>query len=406
MKWNVNRRFKNGIPIINTKRFLGYTKDKKGGNLVIVPEEAKIVKMIFEMYIQGWGPEKIAKFLEEKGYKTGSGSNKWRITTVTSMLKNEKYAGDLLQQKTIITDYLTHKKIRNKNVAPTYLTENNHEAIISKEKFLLAKQIRLQKQQDKIGDNKDITKYSNRYPFTSMIVCSKCGRTLKRRHWNYGKPSQRVVHQCGNYLEGKGNCDAKAVSHDLIEGATLQMLNDVFIEKRNIIPAIRKIIKSNILVHEEENKIEILKTKIDEVQDMISNVIDMKAKKAITEDQYKSKYLTYTGQLNQYEKEIKVLEKLVLKNFNAKQRLELIDKVLSNKQSTALLEPNVMQTIIHKMIAVTPDELVFCILGEREISDDEFVKNRDKYINLESIMTGRYVSDKLNRHINYKVVVI
>ena len=50
-----------------------------------------------------------------------------------------------------------------------------------------------------------------------MIICSECGRTLKRRYWNYGKPSQRVMQQCGSYIEGKANCNAKASRQDLIE---------------------------------------------------------------------------------------------------------------------------------------------------------------------------------------------
>ena len=69
VKWNVQRRFREGVPIINHQRFLGYTKDKKGGNLVVVPEEAQIVKLIFNLYISGVGPAKIAKQLIEMGAK-------------------------------------------------------------------------------------------------------------------------------------------------------------------------------------------------------------------------------------------------------------------------------------------------------------------------------------------------
>ena len=76
VKWNVKRRFENGVPIVNHKRFLGYTKDKKGGNLIIVPEEAEIIKKVFELYINGWGPDKICRYMMDNGVLTGAGRKK------------------------------------------------------------------------------------------------------------------------------------------------------------------------------------------------------------------------------------------------------------------------------------------------------------------------------------------
>ena len=99
VKWNVQKRFNDGVPIVNTARFLGYTKDRKGGNLVVVPEEAKLVQTIFQMYVSGVGPQTIANHMESIGALTGAKASKWSISTVQSILKNEKYTGDLVQQK-------------------------------------------------------------------------------------------------------------------------------------------------------------------------------------------------------------------------------------------------------------------------------------------------------------------
>ncbi len=189
VKWSIKKKFKDGIPVINTKRFLGYTKDKKAGNLVLVPEEAEVVKTIFNLYISGVGPTAICKTMMSKGIKTGAGKELWRQSTLSSILTNEKYMGDMIQQKTICLDYLTHQRVKNKNHAPTYYTENSHEAIIDKETFLLAQRIRKERAEIKVGDDKNTSKYNKRYPLSSMIICSECGRTLKRRYWNYGKPS-------------------------------------------------------------------------------------------------------------------------------------------------------------------------------------------------------------------------
>jgi site-specific DNA recombinase len=173
VKWNVQRRFREGVPIVNHQRFLGYTKDKKGGNLIIEPNEAKLVKLIFNLYISGVGPSKIVKQLKGMGAKTGAGKTEWRISTITSILKNEKYMGDMLQQKTISVDYLNHVRVKNKDHAPTYYTENSHEAIIDKETFELAQRIRKDRAKVRVGQDKNLAKYTNTYPLSAMIVCKK-----------------------------------------------------------------------------------------------------------------------------------------------------------------------------------------------------------------------------------------
>lgn len=131
VNWNVQARMKNGVPIVNTTTFLGYAKDKDG-RLVIVPEEAKIIKEIFELYTSMVGPCEIARILESKGYKTGRGKTHWNLSLIQSILKNEKYKGDLLQQKTYTVDFLTHKRSKNRGEKPQFLIKNNHDAIVSR----------------------------------------------------------------------------------------------------------------------------------------------------------------------------------------------------------------------------------------------------------------------------------
>lgn len=90
---------------------MGYTKNEDG-DLVIVPEEAKIVKLIFRLYLEGYSTGKIAKHLEEQGIKTATGQDKWHSTVIDKMLRNEKYMGDALLQKTYTVDFMTKRKSR------------------------------------------------------------------------------------------------------------------------------------------------------------------------------------------------------------------------------------------------------------------------------------------------------
>lgn len=93
-RWSVIRRFEKGKVIVNHNKFMGYTKNENG-ELIIVPEEAEVVKMVFQLYLEGYSGQKIGEHLERIGIKTVTGKTKWQAT-VMKMLRNEKYMGDAL----------------------------------------------------------------------------------------------------------------------------------------------------------------------------------------------------------------------------------------------------------------------------------------------------------------------
>lgn len=112
-------RYQQGKVIVNHKRFLGYDKDDDG-NLVVNKKEAEVVKRIFREYLEGYTFHEIAEGLTKDGIKTGAGNDHWFPSTLNKILRNEKYMGDALLQKTITTDFLTKKRVFNKGIAPQY----------------------------------------------------------------------------------------------------------------------------------------------------------------------------------------------------------------------------------------------------------------------------------------------
>ena len=134
IKFGIQNRMRSGRTILNHRQFLGYTKGPDGV-LQIVPEEAEIVRKIFELYIQGNGVRKIKKYLEAHGIKTVTGKTEWSTSTIDRMLSNEKYVGQVLMQKTYTPDFLTGKQVKNTGQKEMYLVENAHEPIIDQETF-------------------------------------------------------------------------------------------------------------------------------------------------------------------------------------------------------------------------------------------------------------------------------
>ena len=134
VKFGMRRRMESGRTLLNHTQFLGYIKGPDG-ELKIVPEEAEIVRKIFELYVQGNGVRKIKKYLEEHGIKTVTGKTEWSTSTIDRMLSNEKYIGRVLMQKTYTPDFLTGRQVKNQGKLAMYLVDDAHEPIIARETF-------------------------------------------------------------------------------------------------------------------------------------------------------------------------------------------------------------------------------------------------------------------------------
>ncbi len=135
-KMGFHYRFQQGKVMVNARNFLGYDKDEEW-HLVINPAEAEIVKRIFREYLEGASCMKIAIGLERDGICTARGNPRWHDSTVRKILENEKYMGDALLQKTCTVDFLNKKRVKNTGMQPQYYVEDDHEAIIPKEIFLI-----------------------------------------------------------------------------------------------------------------------------------------------------------------------------------------------------------------------------------------------------------------------------
>ena len=132
VKLDLQFRYQNGQVQVNHNRFLGYTKDAEG-HLVIDPAQAEAVKRIYREYLEGYSMDKIAADLERDGILTGAGKTKWHTSTINKILRNEKYIGDALLQKTYTTDFLNKTRVKNNGIVPQYYVENDHEAIIPRD---------------------------------------------------------------------------------------------------------------------------------------------------------------------------------------------------------------------------------------------------------------------------------
>lgn len=235
-RWGVTRRFENGIVQVNHKKFLGYTKDEDG-NLVVVPEEAVIVKRIFREYLEGKSIINIARGLDADGILTVTGLDHWHPGTIDKMLSNEKFCGDARMQKTYTVDFLTKKKVKNDGYVRQYYVEDNHEAIIPKELFHQVQEEKLRRAslhkaavtRKKNKEEKEKSKYSSKYILTDLMVCAECGHAYRRQIWSkYGDKSG--VWRCEDRLKQgkKSRCQhSPTLKEEQLHDAIMTAINSV-----------------------------------------------------------------------------------------------------------------------------------------------------------------------------------
>ena len=213
-KWGVKCRFEDTTFIISTPPY-GYKNTD--GKMTVVPEEANVVKEIFSMSVNGLGCGLIARELNKKGLRTRKGKP-WGISSIENILKNEKYTGDAIFQKTFTDE--SFNRHENRGEENMYLVKNHHEAIITHEQFEMASQAMDRRRGEK-GIAIDDDTYQNRYIFSRKIKCGECGEVFKRRiHHN----PDYIAWTCKGHLKDKEHCNMKFVREEELKEAFIRMM--------------------------------------------------------------------------------------------------------------------------------------------------------------------------------------
>lgn len=292
-------RFQEGKVRVNHSWFLGYTKDENG-DLVIVPEQAKIVKRIYREFLQGKSAYSIIKGLEKAGIKNGAGHIKWWDTNIYQILRNEKYMGDALLQKSYTIDFLSKKRVRNDGYVQKYYVENSHEGIVTKDEFA-AVQAELARRSSLRGYSKTgKSEYSSKLPFSGKLYCSNCGAKLNRSMWGTGKYKKPVWICVNHKMNGESACSQKAVMERDLEKAFVRAMNQVIGGKETFM----KKLFDNIYKGLDEIEHEFTKEQIDErlaqLQQDLMSLVRLNAKTGLDTREYDNEYGQLAAEIERF----------------------------------------------------------------------------------------------------------
>ena len=285
VKMGIQYRYQQGKVQVNHNRFLGYTKDAEG-NLIIDPEQAETVKRIYREYLEGSSMDKIAAGLEADGLLTGAGGKRWHTSTINKILQNEKYMGDALLQKTITTDFLTKTRIKNNGSAPQYYVENDHEAIIPKDIFLLVQEELVRRRGIKKDHNGRACSYTSNHIFSKMVICGNCEDFFRRIHWN-NHGCKSIVWRCSSRLDRSRStipCTARTVNEEEFKSIVIRAINEVFASKKDYLKVLQNHIAQVVKESAAISEIEIDKHLLELQKELINKANNKEEYNSIAEE--------------------------------------------------------------------------------------------------------------------------
>lgn len=334
--WAYRKRFEDGKVLMQYKSMLGYRKGADG-EPEIVPEEAKIVTRIFDMFLSGQTVRAISEQLRSEKINIPGKNFSFSHVMVYNILRNEKYCGDSILQKTITVDCISKTRRDNMGEAPMYYVQNSHPAIISRETYHMTQaEIARRKTLAPASEKKAVTvagKYS-KYALSEVLVCGECGSRYRRVTWTSG--GKRVVWRCSNRLEnGKKYCKMSlTVKEESLHAAIVRAINKFNSQDHAAYLALMKATIGEALgIQAETAEIDELKRRIDALNQKMVSIIQKAARDGEDIEEHESEFKEMAESIALFKQRISVLEQAKSTDAEMSERMAKIQEIIDERQA-------------------------------------------------------------------------
>ena len=341
--------------LIGFNRCYGYRNEND--KLVIVDEEAEVVKFIFDKYCDGHGANGIAKMLTEQGIKSPKGNNKWNDSTIRGILRNEKYKGDVLQGKTYTADPLSHKRYKNLGEADQFYVSEHHEPIISPEKFDMVQEI-LKERCGARANGRRIGNVGRKFAFSSRIRCGFCGNCFTRRTV-VGKDREKIPSwSCISFAKnGKENCtDSKTIREEMIKEAFVDSYKLLSSNTNFEAEEFLNLMQDTMNENSRQDELEKFKKEFVDIKSKKSKLIDLMVEDKISENDYNEKVEKYNRKLEILENKIEQLKLLAEDKKSISDGLRKVKELLASKDIMEGFDQEIFNAIVDYVIVGGYDE--------------------------------------------------
>ena len=349
----------------------GYKKDADG-KFCIVPEQAEVVREIYERYKDGASLRNLKDWLEGNQIKTVLGTADWSISVIKGILTNEKYCGDVLLQKTFCTDVISKKIVKNVGQMAQYYMPDHHEAIVSREQYNAVKAEMARRSALRSPSKEAVTGrscYTSKYALSDRLFCGECGTLYRRRTRNV---NGNVYHEwrCISRLEyGRKYCHESPTLREIpLQNAILAAINSAMSEKAALVDRIKNVVSLELLPVQGQTMsladIERRLTQLDEqFQQLLAEAIDADDKEACNAQ--------FTEILTEQTALKKQKETILQSSTDADHvctRMKQAEQAIENTAQTITeWNENAVRQIVERVTVLSADEVLVRIKGGAEI---------------------------------------
>lgn len=371
--WGREQSAKNGNVSFQYKNFLGYRKGEDG-NPEIDPEEAEIIKMIYDRFLAGDSFIEICKSLEEQGIPSPGGKATWQRSTIQSILSNEKYKGDAIINKTYIDNCISKKVKVNHGERPKYYVENNHPAIIDAGTFGRVQEELARRSGKKkvkqVGTKTEQGKYSSKYALTELLVCGECGTPYRRCTWT-ARGQKKIVWRCINRLDyGTKYCHhSPSIEESVLQEAIMKAIMQTAKQNVEVLKTLKLHIGMGLDAEETEDKSLDIQIRIAEIDAEFKKMLN-----AVSEGNIDTFDEEHANELmNEKQRLVVQLEQYAnaqQKRENAQSRLDQIFTILDGMQNHPMeYDDRIVRQLLECVVVESKETVKVVFVGGLEVRE-------------------------------------
>lgn len=352
--WGKRKSMADGKVYVARKGFLGYKLDENG-NTVIDEAEAKIVREIYALFLKGNTIRNICTILDAKNIPTPKKNHKWSVSTVKSILSNEKYKGDALLQKSYAIDFLNKKRKKNTGELPQYYVEGSHPAIISPDLFNLV-QTELQTRERNRARSTSI--------FSSKIICGDCGCCYGRKVKNSTGKSKAHYWYCNKKYSGSQTCETPSITEEAIKDAFVRGFNSLIANKKYYFSKITSRLESLDNTQNIQAELEDITKQYNELTQQLRQLIEQNSVISQNQEEYRANFESLNSRRLQLEDEIGILEKQLQSIRSQKEQIALFLKTLEKEDRIIQSFDEELWNILVKNMTIMPNQTVVLLFKD------------------------------------------
>ncbi len=373
VSWGKEKAFREGKVSFQYKHLFGYKKGADG-KPEIVHEEAEIVRMIYKLFLDGYSMRNIKNVLENKVVLTATGKKIWNESLISSILKNEKYVGDALLQKTYTLDCITHKVVKNKGERPMFLVTDHHDPIVDRDTYNRVQQELARRSSKRKISDKTTTeqgKYSSKYALTELLICGQCGTPYRRTTWS-SRGKKQIVWRCISRLEhGKKYCpESPTIKEEQLHKAIIHAINNYY-SCRNDIARILKANIGTVLECQGQEEIISIENRLKEIDNARNDLVNLIASGGCEEDKLDSEFSKLYEEEQQLSGRLEILKSQNKTSAETQAKLDkIMDMIEHEKFELETFDNVLIRKLIECVKVLDNTEILVIFKGGYEVKTE------------------------------------